>query len=47
MRRISVVAASILFLALGAGMVSAQSGYDLFQQRLVKERANGDLPGAV
>ena len=36
-----------LLLATGAGTAAAQSGYDLFQQALVKERADGNLQQAI
>ena len=37
----------MLFLALGTGTTWAQNGYDLFQQALVKERAEGRLDEAI
>ncbi len=47
MKRISVLVAMILIVGLNSVVHFAQSGYDLFQQALVKERAAGDLPAAV
>ena len=47
MKRISVLITVALLLALGAGTAVAQSGYDLFQKALVKERAEGDLEAAI
>jgi Tol biopolymer transport system component len=42
-----MLATVILLLALGAGTGLAQSGYDLFQKALVKERAVGDVEEAL
>jgi hypothetical protein len=50
MKTIRVVAAIAVFASLttfGATATLAQSGHDLFQQALVKERADGDLTGAI
>src|SRR5207249_4966304 len=47
MKKISVLVAAILFFALGAEMSLAQSGYDLYQKALVKERAVGDVEEAL
>ena len=47
MKRILMLATVILLLALGAGTTLAQSGYDLFQKALVKERAVGDVEEAL
>ncbi len=47
MKRILVLVATILIVGLNSGTHFAQSGYDLFQQALVKERAEGDLPAAI
>ncbi len=47
MKKILMLAAVILLLALGAGTALAQSGYDLFQKALVKERAIGDVEEAL
>lgn len=48
MKRILMLAAVVLLLALGAGTALAQSsGYDLFQKALVKERAVGDVEEAL
>jgi Tol biopolymer transport system component len=37
----------VLLLALGAQMAPAQSGYDLYQKALVKERAEGNVEEAI
>jgi Tol biopolymer transport system component len=47
MKKILGLATVILLLALGAGTGLAQSGYDLFQKALVKERAVGDVEEAL
>src|SRR5438094_9746979 len=47
MKRLSMLATVILLLAFAAGTVTAQSGYDLFQKALVKERAVGDVEEAL
>ena len=47
MRRISVLAAAVVLVTLGGGVALAQNGHDLFQQALVKERAEGDLEAAI
>ena len=47
MKRISVLITVALLLALGAGMAVAQSGYDLFQKALIKERAEGNIEEAI
>ncbi len=47
MKRIVMLATVVLLLALGAGTGLAQSGYDLFQKALVKERAIGDVEEAL
>jgi Tol biopolymer transport system component len=47
MKKILMLATVVLFLALGAGTALAQSGYDLFQKALVKERAVGDVEEAL
>ncbi len=47
MKRILVLLAAILIVGLNSATHFAQSGYDLFQQALVKERADGDLPAAI
>ena len=47
MKRILMFATVVLLLALGAGTTLAQSGYDLFQKALVKERAVGDVEEAL
>ena len=47
MKRTLTLITVILILALGVGIVSAQSGYDLYQKALVKERAVGDVEEAI
>jgi Tol biopolymer transport system component len=48
MRRLALAAISFLLLLLsGPPRLAAQTGHDLFQQALVKERADGDLQGAI
>src|SRR6266852_1144683 len=47
MKKILMLATTVLFFALGAGTALAQSGYDLFQKALVKERAVGDVEEAL
>src|SRR5437660_2368936 len=47
MKKILILAIVVLLLGLGAGTVLAQSGYDLFQKALVKERAVGDVEEAL
>src|SRR2546426_7395937 len=47
MKRILMLATVVLLLAFGAGTALAQSGYDLFQKALVKERAVGDVEEAL
>ncbi|UCG85366.1 MAG: PD40 domain-containing protein, partial [Gemmatimonadota bacterium] len=47
MRRITVVTLTFLFLLTAANIAVAQDGRELFQQALVKERANGDFRGAI
>src|SRR5260370_42182184 len=47
MKRILMLATVVLLLTLGAGTALAQSGYDLFQKALVKERAVGDVEEAL
>jgi Tol biopolymer transport system component len=47
MRTISVAAFVLALLLTGADRAVAQAGHDLFQQALVKERADGDLRGAI
>ena len=43
MKRILVLTTVVLLLAIGVGKASAQSGYDLYQKALVKERAAGNV----
>jgi len=47
MRTITLTIAAVSLITLSAAPVLAQSGHDLFQQALVKERADGDLRGAI
>src|SRR5438270_1059858 len=47
MKKILLLATVVLLLALGAVTTLAQSGYDLFQKALVKERAVGDVEEAL
>src|SRR5450759_2911207 len=47
MKRASTLAIALVLCALSAGMVAGQSGHDLFQQALVKERADGNLAEAI
>src|ERR1051326_633758 len=47
MKKTWTLVAALLVFALGAGMISAQSGYDLYQKALVKERAVGDVEEAI
>jgi Tol biopolymer transport system component len=47
MRIIKIVASAFLLLIVGAEIAAGQTGHDLFQQALVKERADGDLRGAI
>src|SRR5438132_4142262 len=47
MKRILMLATAVLLLTLSAGTTLAQSGYDLFQKALVKERAVGDVEEAL
>ena len=47
MKTIKIVAAAFLLIIAGAELGLAQTGHDLFQQALVKERADGDLRGAI
>ena len=47
MKRITLTVVILSLMALGAGPASAQSGHDLFQQALLKERAEGELREAI
>src|SRR5436309_8896745 len=47
LKKILMVATVVSLLTLGAGATLAQSGYDLFQKALVKERAVGDVEEAL
>jgi hypothetical protein len=47
MRTISIITLFVSLALLDAVPVLAQTGHDLFQQALVKERADGDLRGAI
>jgi Tol biopolymer transport system component len=47
MKSIRFLVGMILAVALGTSLTLAQSGYDLFQKGLVKERAEGNLQAAI
>jgi Tol biopolymer transport system component len=47
MKPASALAIAVLLCALSAALVFCQSGHDLFQQALVKERADGNLEEAI
>jgi len=47
MKRASVLAMAVLLCVFSGGVVAGQSGQDLFQQALVKERADGNLQEAI
>ena len=47
MKSIRILAAILLAVALCTVLTLAQSGYDLFQKGLVKERAEGDMQAAI
>ncbi|MDH3456487.1 MAG: tetratricopeptide repeat protein [Gemmatimonadota bacterium] len=47
MKSILTLAIALSLTLLGASPLNAQTGHDLFQQALVKERADGDLRGAI
>jgi Tol biopolymer transport system component len=47
MKRAFTLAIAVLLCAFSAGVVFSQSGHDLFQQALVKERADGNLDEAI
>jgi len=47
MNRLSIIAAFFALVFLAGQSALAQSGYDLFQQGLVKERTEGDLDEAI
>src|SRR2546428_13361517 len=47
MKIVLTVVMIVGMLALASGAVLAQSGNDLFQQALVKERTEGNLPEAI
>ncbi|MCJ7502056.1 MAG: tetratricopeptide repeat protein, partial [Acidobacteriia bacterium] len=47
MKRFSVLITIACLVALGAGFSAAQSGHDLFQKALVKERTEGNLEEAI
>ena len=47
MRAVNVVVLAFALLFAAADFTVAQAGHDLFQQALVKERADGDLRGAI
>ena len=47
MKRVTLFITMVLLLAFGAESTSAQSGYDLYQKALVKERAVGNVEEAL
>jgi Tol biopolymer transport system component len=47
MKRVTLFITMVLLLAFGAEITSAQSGYDLYQKALVKERAVGNVEEAI
>jgi len=47
MKRFRVAVVLLSLMALGVGPATAQSGHDLFQQALLKERAEGELGEAI
>jgi Tol biopolymer transport system component len=47
MKKVSIVIIVGLLVALSAAMAPPQSGHDLFQKALVKERTEGNLEGAI
>src|SRR4249920_1886106 len=47
MKNIRTIVIAIAMLALVSGVIVAQSGNDLFQQALVKERTEGNLAEAI
>ena len=47
MKRITIAATALSLTLLCGGPLLAQSGNDLYQQALVKERAEGDVQGAI
>ena len=47
MKRITMTVVLLSLIALGVGPATAQDGYDLFQQALLKERAEGELEEAI
>jgi Tol biopolymer transport system component len=47
MKTITLTVAAVSLITLSAAPLLGQSGHDLFQQALVKERADGDLHGAI
>ena len=47
MKRITMTAGLLSLTALGVGPATAQDGHDLFQQALLKERAEGELEEAI
>jgi len=47
MKRITLAAVILSLMALGVGPATAQNGHDLFQQALLKERAEGELAEAI
>ena len=47
MKRFTVAVGLLMLMALGVGPATAQTGHDLFQQALLKERAEGELGEAI
>lgn len=47
MKRFTMAVVLLSLMALGVGPANAQSGHDLFQQALLKERAEGELEEAI
>jgi Tol biopolymer transport system component len=47
MRHVTMATCALLFALAATAPANAQTGRDLFQQALVKERAEGDLKGAI
>ena len=47
MKRFTMAVVLLSLMALGVGPATAQSGHDLFQQALLKERAEGELGAAI
>jgi len=47
MKKIIILTTTVLLMLLGASLAFGQSGYDLYQKALVKERAEGKLEEAI